>query len=622
MTVATQTTAKPPVLPFCKENIPAELKELQIWMVWRYQQKTVGNRFVKVAYSPITKNPIQGMHETWLEQCGSFEQACELYENTIDNDGQQMFDGLGITVRDGLLVVDLDYCRNPKTGEIAPWAASILDRFPTYADASPSGKGIHLYLKASIPSGSYRRIDDDITIHNFVRFLTITGDTVSNYPVADNLNSELNQLRQDLSLLMSAYKHSKFIWSGNPNHNADDCVLEVLTNLCGENTEAIQRFQPLVHLYKTNWIANIIANHLNETEQGPRKQLYMLVHHLGVDQSFALLKEAQIAQALANQNHAAVAQAVLLLKETQEVQTPTAQAKVAHAQAIIQDAVNTGWMLANGSRRRTFGGIWFHLVRRKGPDSIKALWYQKRKRKTNSNQPVQNQPKKQTQSPAKTKQKKSQAVPLVWSERLNIFNQITEKGIARTARVTLTGLLVGALQKSLLTGIQVNQTPKLSKALPNIDKFDTTTDWYVCVISTQWQIVAEAFMKKDPLIVTGYPQLNPKTHKPSLATMNMTPKQSKQPKAPKQSVGVEKTAQTEKTEQTEKPVVSTAVIRLEGRPGTVIQDGTCVVTLFKAPREFAPPNLPKDLPHQHLLIIPALQGGETLHKPLLIPALI
>lgn len=35
--------------------------------------------------------------------------------------------------------IDLDDCRDPRTGEIAPWARSILDSMASYTEVSPSG---------------------------------------------------------------------------------------------------------------------------------------------------------------------------------------------------------------------------------------------------------------------------------------------------------------------------------------------------------------------------------------------------------------------------------------------------------------------------------------------------
>ena len=42
--------------------------------------------------------------------------------------------------------VDLDTCRDAETGDIAPWAQEIIDRFMTYTEVSPSGTGAKLFF--------------------------------------------------------------------------------------------------------------------------------------------------------------------------------------------------------------------------------------------------------------------------------------------------------------------------------------------------------------------------------------------------------------------------------------------------------------------------------------------
>lgn len=43
-----------------------------------------------------------------------------------------------------LAAIDLDGCRGPVTGNLAPWAAPVVDRFGSYAEVSPSGTGVHV----------------------------------------------------------------------------------------------------------------------------------------------------------------------------------------------------------------------------------------------------------------------------------------------------------------------------------------------------------------------------------------------------------------------------------------------------------------------------------------------
>jgi Family of unknown function (DUF5906) len=47
---------------------------------------------------------------------------------------------------DGLVCVDLDGCLDPETQTIEPWAQEWIDKFDTYAEFSPSGTGIKIFL--------------------------------------------------------------------------------------------------------------------------------------------------------------------------------------------------------------------------------------------------------------------------------------------------------------------------------------------------------------------------------------------------------------------------------------------------------------------------------------------
>jgi len=61
-------------------------------------------------------------------------------------------DGVGIALGDGLSAIDLDGCRNPETGEIAPWAAELVADVPSYVELSPSGTGLRLLVLGKLPT--------------------------------------------------------------------------------------------------------------------------------------------------------------------------------------------------------------------------------------------------------------------------------------------------------------------------------------------------------------------------------------------------------------------------------------------------------------------------------------
>ena len=70
--------------------------------------------------------------------------------------------------------IDLAKCRNPESGDIAPWAQEILNRVGgAYAEISPSGTGIHIIVCGTVRSGGMRR--GPVEMYSRGRYFTITG---------------------------------------------------------------------------------------------------------------------------------------------------------------------------------------------------------------------------------------------------------------------------------------------------------------------------------------------------------------------------------------------------------------------------------------------------------------
>jgi hypothetical protein len=88
------------------------------------------------------------------------------------------FAGVGFcfTADDDIVGIDLDDCL-----PIQADAREILERFQTYAEVSPSGKGIKLFGRATKAPGSRNRTSDvagfkQIEVYDADRFFTVTGD--------------------------------------------------------------------------------------------------------------------------------------------------------------------------------------------------------------------------------------------------------------------------------------------------------------------------------------------------------------------------------------------------------------------------------------------------------------
>ena len=73
------------------------------------------------------------------------------YADALARFNSDSVDGIGFQLGDSYVGIDLDRCRNPKTGEIESQATEIIGRLSSYAEISPSGTGIHILTKGILP---------------------------------------------------------------------------------------------------------------------------------------------------------------------------------------------------------------------------------------------------------------------------------------------------------------------------------------------------------------------------------------------------------------------------------------------------------------------------------------
>jgi putative DNA primase/helicase len=90
-------------------------------------------------------------------------------------------DGPGVVLGDGRVGVDLDHCRDRETGEIAPWARTIVAALDSYTEISPSGEGVHILLLGTLPAG--RRRQGPMEMYADKRFFTVTGQHLEGTPI-------------------------------------------------------------------------------------------------------------------------------------------------------------------------------------------------------------------------------------------------------------------------------------------------------------------------------------------------------------------------------------------------------------------------------------------------------
>lgn len=151
------------------ENIPEELTERPQWVCWRLEERD--EKLTKVPYTPGT---LRRASSTDLMTWSTFKDALAAYEAA-----EPPYSGIGFVFSSGdpYTGIDLDDCRNPETGAIAPWAQRIIDRVQEgYIETSPSGTGVHIIVEGTVRDGGMRK--GPIEMYSRERFFTITGEVL------------------------------------------------------------------------------------------------------------------------------------------------------------------------------------------------------------------------------------------------------------------------------------------------------------------------------------------------------------------------------------------------------------------------------------------------------------
>jgi len=141
-----------------------------------------------------------------------FKEAKALYLTGLELPAHkgQHYTGMGyILSRDSNLVcIDLDHAIN-EAGDILPGAKAILEKFKSYTEKSPSGRGLHIWIKARINGPNIPQLDlDGQAVEVFVRshHVTLTGDVLPGYEVLESRQAEAEALYYKLQSLQNKPK--------------------------------------------------------------------------------------------------------------------------------------------------------------------------------------------------------------------------------------------------------------------------------------------------------------------------------------------------------------------------------------------------------------------------------
>lgn len=164
---------RPTALPVSPANIPAALMDLDQWVTWRYVWLPKEEKWTKVPFNARTGKAAKSTDPTTWSPC---QKALAAYQ-TGD------YDGIGFVLTEdlGIVGIDLDHCRNADTGAIDSWALDIVHAVTTYTEVSPSGTGLRLFSRGTLPPKGRKK--GDIELYTSGRYLTITGCHLEGTPL-------------------------------------------------------------------------------------------------------------------------------------------------------------------------------------------------------------------------------------------------------------------------------------------------------------------------------------------------------------------------------------------------------------------------------------------------------
>jgi putative DNA primase/helicase len=207
---------KPIPLTVLPDAIPPELKALDQWLIWKYFYKPDLGYWDK---PPLDANKSGNTAKsTDPKTYATFDKALSSYR--LGN-----YDGVGLalTLKNLIVGFDLDSCRDPQSGEIAPWALKIVHQIPTYWEISTSGTGLRGFGYSHKPGSRCRA--GDFEMYTSGRYLCITGHHLEGTPyTVEPVQGAINAIYAQMFPTQEHHASS----NGNSPHADDTAIIDAL----------------------------------------------------------------------------------------------------------------------------------------------------------------------------------------------------------------------------------------------------------------------------------------------------------------------------------------------------------------------------------------------------------
>jgi hypothetical protein len=151
------------------ETLPADIRDSLRGVAWKLE--TRDGKPTKVPYQarrPLERAAVNDP-ATWCAFMDAYDAVA---------DGK--VDGAGFVLGNGITGIDLDHCRDPKTGAIDKWARTIIRRFDSYTEESQSGTGVHIIVRGVLPPGGRKK--GGLELYDERHYFVVTGRHLEGTP--------------------------------------------------------------------------------------------------------------------------------------------------------------------------------------------------------------------------------------------------------------------------------------------------------------------------------------------------------------------------------------------------------------------------------------------------------
>lgn len=244
-------------------NIPLELQQLTQWVVWRYEQTDDGKP-TKLPYSARTGRLASTTDPaTW----SSFQEAVNSCYNG--------YSGIGFvfTRNDPYCGIDLDATED---AEAYATQLRVYNAMQSYSERSPSGKGLHIIVRANLPHGRRRSF---IEVYSSERYFTFTGNVYNNVPIAER-QTLTHQLWEEMGQ------------SSTANYYAGDPTPKLFDD------ELIMQMQRAVNgdLFADLWVGNWQHRYPSHSEADQALMNYIVFHTKNRPQAARIFQMSALGQ--------------------------------------------------------------------------------------------------------------------------------------------------------------------------------------------------------------------------------------------------------------------------------------------------------------------------------------